>query len=63
METLKQIGNFLKVCAKLKVCFWTSLMTMLGKLSRRFLSLFFLCGILCLVNVARPSRSEAQHGM
>jgi hypothetical protein len=38
-------------------------MTMLVNLSRRFLSLFFLCGILCLVNGARPSRLGAQLGM
>ena len=38
-------------------------MTMLVNLSRRFLSLFFLCGILCLVNGARPSRLGAHLGM
>jgi hypothetical protein len=63
MEKLNHISVLLKVGAKREVYFCTSLMTMLGTLSRRFLSLFFLCGILCLVNGARPSRFGAQHGM
>ena len=52
-----------KSMLKEKHVFGTPLMTMLVNLSRRFLSLFFLCGILCLVNGARPSRLGAQLGM